>query len=73
MDLSVIRNRLNSSSHMHYHSPEEFVADVLLMFKNCGKFNYVSETHFVNLAHTSDQWRTFNFTADLYSRHIVMY
>ncbi|XP_057185504.1 tripartite motif-containing protein 66 isoform X2 [Triplophysa rosa] len=40
MDLSVIRNRLNSSSHIHYHSPKEFVADVLLMFKNCGKFNY---------------------------------
>ncbi|XP_017212532.2 tripartite motif-containing protein 66 isoform X2 [Danio rerio] len=40
MDLSVIRNRLGSNSHTHYCSPQEFVADVLLMFKNCAKFNY---------------------------------
>ncbi|XP_048119665.1 tripartite motif-containing protein 66 [Alosa alosa] len=40
MDLSVIRGKLNKSSHMHYFSPEEFVADVFLMFRNCAKFNY---------------------------------
>ncbi|XP_066504323.1 tripartite motif-containing protein 66 isoform X2 [Hoplias malabaricus] len=40
MDLSVIRSRLNKSSPSHYNSPSEFVADVLLMFKNCAKFNY---------------------------------
>ncbi|XP_056100139.1 tripartite motif-containing protein 66 isoform X1 [Rhinichthys klamathensis goyatoka] len=40
MDLSVIRNRLSRNSHTHYLSPQEFVADVLLMFKNCAKFNY---------------------------------
>ncbi|KAK9971583.1 hypothetical protein ABG768_024941 [Culter alburnus] len=40
MDLSVIRNRLSRNSHTHYRSPQEFVADVLLMFKNCAKFNY---------------------------------
>ncbi|KAI4889267.1 hypothetical protein NFI96_013532 [Prochilodus magdalenae] len=40
MDLSVIRSRLNKSSPSHYSSPSEFVADVLLMFKNCAKFNY---------------------------------
>lgn len=51
MDLSVIRNRLGRTSNTHYRSPQEFVADVLLMFKNCGKFNYVSEMHyFVNLS-----------------------
>lgn len=43
MDLSVIRGKLNKSSHMHYFAPEEFVADVSLMFRNCAKFNYVSE------------------------------
>ncbi|TRY84198.1 hypothetical protein DNTS_025713, partial [Danionella cerebrum] len=40
MDLSIIRNRLSRNSHTHYHSPQEFVEDVLLMFKNCAKFNY---------------------------------
>ncbi|XP_017556126.1 tripartite motif-containing protein 66 [Pygocentrus nattereri] len=40
MDLSVIRSRLNKSSLSHYNSPSEFVADILLMFKNCAKFNY---------------------------------
>ncbi|XP_051507551.1 tripartite motif-containing protein 66-like isoform X2 [Myxocyprinus asiaticus] len=40
MDLSVIRNRLIRNSNTHYQSPHEFVADVLLMFKNCAKFNY---------------------------------
>ncbi|TUY89845.1 Tripartite motif-containing protein 66 [Bagarius yarrelli] len=40
MDLSVIRSRLNRRSSTHYSSVTEFVADVLLMFKNCAKFNY---------------------------------
>ncbi|XP_060796705.1 tripartite motif-containing protein 66 isoform X2 [Neoarius graeffei] len=40
MDLSVIRSRLKRSSSAHYSSIREFVSDVLLMFKNCAKFNY---------------------------------
>ncbi|KAG7327113.1 hypothetical protein KOW79_008719 [Hemibagrus wyckioides] len=40
MDLSVIRSRLNKHSSAHYSSVAEFVSDVLLMFKNCAKFNY---------------------------------
>uniref|UniRef100_A0A3B1KJP8 Tripartite motif containing 66 n=2 Tax=Astyanax mexicanus TaxID=7994 RepID=A0A3B1KJP8_ASTMX len=40
MDLSAIRSRLNTGSSSHYSSPGEFAADVLLMFKNCAKFNY---------------------------------
>ncbi|KAL1271473.1 hypothetical protein QQF64_030489, partial [Cirrhinus molitorella] len=40
MDLSVIRNRLSRNGSTQYRSPQEFVADVLLMFKNCAKFNY---------------------------------
>lgn len=43
MDLSVIRGRLKRSSAARYRSAADFVADVLLMFKNCAKFNYVSE------------------------------
>lgn len=46
MDLSVIRNKLNRRSHSHYYTPQEFVADVFLMFRNCAKFNYVSSTCF---------------------------
>ncbi|KAM6980636.1 tripartite motif-containing protein 66 [Aplochiton taeniatus] len=40
MDLSVIRAKLNKRSTRHYYLPEEFVADVCLMFRNCAKFNY---------------------------------
>ncbi|KAJ8340176.1 hypothetical protein SKAU_G00348090 [Synaphobranchus kaupii] len=40
MDLSVIRSKLNRRSHSHYYTPQEFVADVFLMFRNCAKFNY---------------------------------
>lgn len=39
----MIRRRLSASSLAHYGSAAEFVSDVLLMFKNCAKFNYVSE------------------------------
>ncbi|XP_015231439.1 PREDICTED: tripartite motif-containing protein 66-like [Cyprinodon variegatus] len=40
MDLSVIKAKLNNSSPRHYSSPDQFVADVYLMFRNCAKFNY---------------------------------
>ncbi|XP_037102751.1 tripartite motif-containing protein 66 isoform X1 [Syngnathus acus] len=40
IDLSIIRARLNKRSTQHYNSPEQFVADVYLMFHNCAKFNY---------------------------------
>lgn len=42
MDLSVIRAKLNKRNSKHYNSPDQFVADVYLMFQNCAKFNYVS-------------------------------
>lgn len=41
IDLSVVRAKLNKRSSHFYSSPEEFVADVCLMFRNCAKFNYV--------------------------------
>ncbi|KAM9817676.1 tripartite motif-containing protein 66 [Neosynchiropus ocellatus] len=40
MDLSVIRAKLHKKNPHHYHSAEQFVADVHLMFHNCAKFNY---------------------------------
>ncbi|XP_029354689.1 uncharacterized protein trim66 isoform X2 [Echeneis naucrates] len=40
MDLSVIRAKLNKRNPRHYNSPDQFVADVCLMFRNCAKFNY---------------------------------
>lgn len=42
MDLSVVRAKLNKKNSHHYNSPDQFVADVYLMFHNCAKFNYVS-------------------------------
>lgn len=44
MDLSVIRAKLNKRNSQHYHSPDQFIADVFLMFRNCAKFNYVGST-----------------------------
>uniref|UniRef100_A0A3Q0QQX0 Tripartite motif containing 66 n=1 Tax=Amphilophus citrinellus TaxID=61819 RepID=A0A3Q0QQX0_AMPCI len=40
MDLSVIRAKLSKGNTQCYNSPDEFVADVYLMFRNCAKFNY---------------------------------
>ncbi|KAG7458358.1 tripartite motif-containing protein 66 [Solea senegalensis] len=40
MDLSVIRTKLQKKSSRHYNSPDQFVADFYLMFRNCAKFNY---------------------------------
>lgn len=41
IDLSVIRRKLDKSNTLHYFTPEQFVDDVVLMFKNCATFNYV--------------------------------
>ncbi|XP_024866504.1 tripartite motif-containing protein 66 isoform X2 [Kryptolebias marmoratus] len=40
IDLSVIRRKLDKSNTLHYFTAEQFVDDVLLMFKNCATFNY---------------------------------
>ncbi|XP_031721082.1 E3 ubiquitin-protein ligase TRIM33-like isoform X1 [Anarrhichthys ocellatus] len=40
IDLSVIRRKLDKSNTLHYFTAEQFVDDVLLMFKNCSMFNY---------------------------------
>lgn len=42
IDLSLIRRRLDETNTLHYFSVEQFIDDVLLMFKNCATFNYVS-------------------------------
>lgn len=42
IDLSVIRRKLDKSNTLHYFTAEQFVDDILLMFKNCATFNYVS-------------------------------
>lgn len=42
IDLSVIRRKLDKNNTLHYFSVEQFIHDVLLMFKNCATFNYVS-------------------------------
>lgn len=42
IDLSVIRRKLDRTNTLHYFSVEQFIDDVLLMFRNCATFNYVS-------------------------------
>ncbi|KAI3371016.1 hypothetical protein L3Q82_023670, partial [Scortum barcoo] len=39
IDLSVIRRKLDKANTLHYFTAEQFVDDVLLMFKNCASFN----------------------------------
>ena len=46
MDLSVVRRKLDESNTLHYFTPEHFVDDLLLMFRNCATFNYVSGLSF---------------------------
>lgn len=52
IDLSVIRRKLDETNTLHYFSVEQFIDDVLLMFKNCATFNYVSGKTY----HWSEKW-----------------
>ncbi|XP_062316700.1 uncharacterized protein LOC134020565 isoform X1 [Osmerus eperlanus] len=40
IDLSVIRKKLNKGNTLHYFTFEQFVDDIMLMFRNCATFNY---------------------------------
>ena len=44
MDLSIVKGKLDvkSNSVVHYVNPEEFVADIRLIFLNCTKYYKVS-------------------------------
>ncbi|KAJ8401392.1 hypothetical protein AAFF_G00386230 [Aldrovandia affinis] len=39
MDLSMVKGKLEATDSAGYGSPEEFVADMRLIFKNCAEFN----------------------------------
>ncbi|XP_069797606.1 E3 ubiquitin-protein ligase TRIM33 isoform X2 [Narcine bancroftii] len=39
MDLSRVKLKLQKKHSQHYQTPENFVADIRLIFKNCEKFN----------------------------------
>ncbi|KAM9320669.1 E3 ubiquitin-protein ligase TRIM33 isoform 1-T1 [Gastrophryne carolinensis] len=39
MDLSMVKKKLQKKHSQHYQTPEDFVADVRLIFKNCERFN----------------------------------
>lgn len=41
MDLSVVRRKLQLKQSPSYKKPDDFVADIRLMFKNCAKFHKV--------------------------------
>ncbi|XP_043931976.1 E3 ubiquitin-protein ligase TRIM33-like [Protopterus annectens] len=39
MDMSTVKKKLQKKHSQHYLTPEDFVADVRLIFRNCEKFN----------------------------------
>uniref|UniRef100_A0A8C0GHW6 RING-type E3 ubiquitin transferase n=1 Tax=Chelonoidis abingdonii TaxID=106734 RepID=A0A8C0GHW6_CHEAB len=39
MDLSTVKKKLQKKHSQHYQTPDDFVADVRLIFKNCERFN----------------------------------
>ncbi|XP_044144443.1 E3 ubiquitin-protein ligase TRIM33 isoform X1 [Bufo gargarizans] len=39
MDLSTVKKKLQKKHSQHYQTPENFVSDVRLIFKNCERFN----------------------------------
>uniref|UniRef100_A0A4W3HSE3 RING-type E3 ubiquitin transferase n=1 Tax=Callorhinchus milii TaxID=7868 RepID=A0A4W3HSE3_CALMI len=39
MDMSTVKKKLQKKFAHHYQKPDEFVADVRLIFKNCSEFN----------------------------------
>ncbi|KAH0518404.1 E3 ubiquitin-protein ligase TRIM33 [Microtus ochrogaster] len=39
MDLSTVKKKLQKKHSQHYQIPDDFVADVRLIFKNCARFN----------------------------------
>uniref|UniRef100_A0A2D4NVE8 Uncharacterized protein n=1 Tax=Micrurus surinamensis TaxID=129470 RepID=A0A2D4NVE8_MICSU len=42
MDLSTVKKKMQKKHSQHYQTPEDFVADVRLIFKNCERFNELS-------------------------------
>ncbi|KQL51958.1 E3 ubiquitin-protein ligase TRIM33 [Amazona aestiva] len=61
MDLSTVKKKLQKKHSQHYQTPEDFVADVRLIFKNCERFNEMmkvvqvyAETQEINLKADSE-------------------
>ncbi|XP_075052394.1 E3 ubiquitin-protein ligase TRIM33 [Mixophyes fleayi] len=61
MDLSTVKKKLQKKHSQHYQTPEDFVADVRLIFKNCERFNEMmkvvqvyAETQEINLQNDSE-------------------
>lgn len=43
MELTTVKKKLQMKHSQHYQTPQDFVADVRLIFKNCAKYNEVSD------------------------------
>ncbi|XP_073523246.1 E3 ubiquitin-protein ligase TRIM33 isoform X5 [Phyllobates terribilis] len=61
MDLSTVKKKLQKKHSQHYQTPEVFVSDVRLIFKNCERFNEMmkvvqvyAETQEFNLQNDSE-------------------
>ncbi|KAK1152664.1 hypothetical protein AOXY_G30764 [Acipenser oxyrinchus oxyrinchus] len=42
MELTTVKKKLQMKHSQHYQTPQDFVADVRLIFKNCAKYNEMS-------------------------------
>ncbi|XP_015197734.2 E3 ubiquitin-protein ligase TRIM33 isoform X2 [Lepisosteus oculatus] len=42
MELSTVKKKLQMKHSQHYQNPQDFVADVRLIFKNCARYNEMS-------------------------------
>ncbi|KAM5182064.1 E3 ubiquitin-protein ligase TRIM33 isoform 3-T3 [Mantella aurantiaca] len=61
MDLSMVKKKLQKKHSQHYQTPEDFVSDVRLIFKNCERFNEMmkvvqvyAESQEINLQNDSE-------------------
>ncbi|XP_068125800.1 E3 ubiquitin-protein ligase TRIM33 isoform X2 [Hyperolius riggenbachi] len=61
MDLSTVKKKLQKKHPQHYQTPEDFVSDVRLIFKNCERFNEMmkvvqvyAESQEINLQNDSE-------------------
>ncbi|XP_035237028.1 E3 ubiquitin-protein ligase TRIM33 isoform X1 [Anguilla anguilla] len=59
MDLNLVKRKLGQCHAQHYQSPQEFVADVRLVFTNCAKYNEMSR-----IIQVYDEEKQINVQAD---------
>ncbi|KAI1892668.1 hypothetical protein AGOR_G00135930 [Albula goreensis] len=59
MDLNLVKRKLEPCHNQHYQTPQDFVADVCLVFTNCAKYNEMSR-----IIQVYDEEKQINVQAD---------